>query len=282
MSKEQNSLTSSLAFNHRGFCVVGKHDWNEINDDDASTCIGLLKPRDTYVLVVEIMADRRMFCLTVDKPRNITVRRSSECSNGNRRFLTKMTLAMLPDESLHVPYPQNTVTLLEIGKDGQAVMWEMALVSQVVVKQKKTTNPFFITIQRKYDFRCYRRSEGGLAVPAFEEKWLALIETINKLVEGNVDNFPPVAEYAQTPEIDNAGLTDKQGRVLWYNLAWGLGAIVLSNGETVRAHWSQVCVENDDGFAFLQVGELVKYELLMELKGKGTFKHEALGVNLVQ
>lgn len=255
---------------NRGFNVVADLDWQEISSTDSVAHIQFEGDR-SVVLVIKIDPDRNIFGLAVDDQKNVVIRRTISSLEGGRCFMTNIGLSRTPTGVLYAKSPQNTINLLEVADSGQAVLWDVALVSQ------GGRDNFFVTIQRKYVFRCFKDGEGRLACPAFLEKWPEFVGRIAELTMDKVNGFAMVEEYEPEAEFDNSGLFDGQGRVLWYNLASGFGAVILANGETASAHWSKV-KERFGRFMALTPGLVVTIDQVVPLTKPGGFRFAAVGV----
>lgn len=253
----------------RGFRVIGKTKWIKINQTDAFTCIGALQQGVAYELEIGLEPDRDIVGLEVNGKKKVCLRRVTD-----NRIKTRMTVARTDSGVLHVPYSQNTVNLMEVNEDGQVRMWEVALVSQA--------SRFFVTVQLKYRFSCYRDEEGRLTCPAFEAKWPDMVGRLAEFTMDKISSFPSVAEFAPEPEPDRSDLVGGHGRVLWYNLSRGIGAVVLADSRVARVHWSKVEVDGEEDFVYLSADEVVTINKVVNLSDDGSFKHDAIGVRLVQ
>jgi cold shock CspA family protein len=167
-------------------------------------------------------------------------------------------------------YPNNNMRLLELRKNGELRIWQIALISQGGL--------FFLTVQQQYKMRCYR--EGGKVVcPPQPREWPQLVELLNRLLVDKITELSPITEYQPEPIPKANGLIPGIGRVLWWNFAMGLGAIDTREGQA-SVHWSKVAPRGR--LAYLIPGELVKYRSLRprtpKLPHKTSFRKEAIGV----
>lgn len=148
-------------------------------------------------------------------------------------------------------YPQNHMRLLELDRStGGFKIWEIALISQ--------GGDFFLTTQQTYEARCFRK-EDKVVCPRFEA-WTQLVAFLGELFAENAENLAPVSEYEPERELNAEQFLPSQGRVLWWNSAQGVGAIITPEG-AARVHWTQV--SGRPRLSYLVKGEVVKYEELV-------------------
>lgn len=171
----------------------------------------------------------------------------------------------------YAPYPGNKISLLEIGERGHLTLWEVALISQ--------RGEFFLTTQKAREVRWFRADSGVLACPTWKD-WPQMHAFIEPLLLDA--ELPSILEYMRENEaVPNAAdLEPNTGRVIWYNLANGLGAILAPTGEEARVHWTQIAPRGR--LAYLAKGERVSFKELRKPIQTGlyttTFLWEAVGV----
>jgi hypothetical protein len=173
-------------------------------------------------------------------------------------------------------YPNNNMRLLDLGKNGELSIWSIALISQ--------GGHFFLSAQQQYKTCCFREGE-KVVCPFFDRpphEWPQVVELLNQLLSDKVVELSQVTEYRPEPEPTANGLIQGVGRVIWWNYAQGMGAIVTPEGQA-RVHWSHVSPR--DRLAFLIPGELVRYQSLRKppqrLPSRSSFQNEAIGVEAI-
>ena len=177
-------------------------------------------------------------------------------------------------EGIHyTDYLQNNLRLLRLDGDGKVRMWEIALISQ--------GGDFFLTAQPTYTAQCYQDGD-AIVCPRFA-RWPQMLDFLGSLLEG-VGKVSHSAEYRDDEEEPSAdGLEACTGRVIWFNLAQGLGAIITPSG-AARVHWSGIAKR--PRLAYLAKGELVSFKELQEprqTKPRLTaFDYEAVGVSPIK
>lgn len=239
--------------------------------------IGRLK-RGFYTLRVTIGPDVNAVVCRIDQQKNIV--QVKPISPGVFE-LTVETSMSIQENCVTTKYPSNSMRAFVLGKDGVVTDIDFALVSQNGVG--------YGTGQETYQggIRCYRRvageGAGEFACPDFE-RWTQLIEVLKKLTQ-NAD-LPPVSAWTPRPAITAAGLNPGTGRVKFFSLSQGWGAIttILPDGTEVdaRVHRSNIHAGRDR-IGYLFPGELVDYRELVSPNQTSqnrttSFKYEAVGV----
>ncbi len=221
----------------------------------------LLPKRDGYLgqlapgrlTLVATTSDNNTYPFVVNGPKEITLLNSDEAPH----YQIKMTIASTQDGVCHTKYPANNLRLLRIGLSGKIQIWEIAAISQ--------HGEFFLTAQCTYQTRCYR-DNGRIRCPKFEEgpkKWPQLQELLGELLAPEIAQLPQISKYRPAKLAPNGlGLTPNTGRVLWYNAAQGLGAILTPSG-VARVHWTQIVQRGRR--RYLRKGKLISYSSLVSL-----------------
>ena len=204
-------------------------------------------------LDIYVESGRAIHAFGVDGKKNVIPRRDlardEEPAREGKHYRANVQIKTSLENVLHTEYPDNNIRLLEVLSEGRFRIWEVALVSQ--------GGDFFVTVQKTYEAYCYRDGE-KFACPQFA-KWPQLVAFLEKLFEGKVDELPLVASYQPEPKTSTEGLAPSTGKVLWFNFAQGVGAIITSKG-TARVHWTQVAKRGRR--AYLLPGESVRYSSL--------------------
>lgn len=207
--------------------------------------------------------------VSVDGKKNVTPKK--DWSNGDKEaiYLCSILVKMaLLDHVFHTEYPENNMRLVRL--DGRKIqIWEISLISQ--------KGEFFVTEQMNYEAACYR--DGNKVVCPRFEKWPQMAAFLNQILGDKAERFLPISKYQPEAAITADGLEKNQGRVLWWNMAQGLGAIITPEG-SVRVHWSEVAKR--PRLAYLVVKEVVTYDgvrMPVQTKARSTsFSLEAVGV----
>jgi hypothetical protein len=263
------------------FEVGGNLNWYDLEGDAAVSRIPEMRNKDTFFLEVypRTFADRTVKVFGEDRQtKNLSLRKVRTEDDGREVVITRMAASY--DEKTgraRVPLSQNRVVVVEARDDGRVAIWEVAVVNQ--------DEKFFVTVQRKYRFRCYRDDEGRLACPEFEKRWPDLIAHIVEMVGDRVVNFSPVGNYASDGPVEkkmtDEGLAKGQGRVIWFDFSRGLGRIRLLEGKEARVYWKAVAPTSPNHFAYLVPGERVSVRTLVRFNqpSRDGADTEVLGVD---
>ncbi len=235
-------------------------------EDDG--CLGYLVP-PRVTLKVRIPPSEFLWGFTVDGKKNVQLKRdlASEMKTPmeGRLYTARIEVKRANpylDSGVargicHTEYPANNMRLLELSPDGRGSIYEIAVVSQNGI--------FFLTRQTTWRFGLFREN-GHVACPYFREevrRWLQLEELIQRIFPAEwVDALAPAQDY-QLDDPANESLREYTGRVSWYNLAQGIGAVETAQG-AARIHWTQVPPR--PRFRYLGAGEKVAFQRLREPK----------------
>ena len=211
-------------------------------------------------------------CFSVDGKKNITLmklRSEDECFSV---FSKKISITKTNFNILITRYPENNLRILFPEEKGRFEIWEVAIVSQ--------DGLFFLTTQMAYEAKCFKEKDGKVICPRFEweTKWPQLIEIIKSIFER--EELPPISEYV-APSLSKAeGLQKNQGVVVWWNLAQGMGAIVLDEkGTLARVHWKGILPDPKRRLKSLLPGQIISYRKLDQARGRTGFLLEAKKVS---
>lgn len=174
----------------------------------------------------------------------------------------------------------------ETGEVGVVVkMFVVALVSQ--------GGTFYLTYQEMFSEEAIVW-KGTVKIPglgrskAWRDLGHFLEQQLGDMLEAGTLMFRELEDitFTKPKEYDRhlaATLPDNTGVVQWYSLRMQNGAVVTNRG-AVRAHWSHVMVERQDGLKYLVEGERVNFKALKPShKGAGhksQFSWEAQGISL--
>lgn len=149
----------------------------------------------------------------------------------------------------HTEYPDNNLRLLKLD-NGRGVVHEVALVSQDGV--------FFLTEQITWRFDLFRE-DNHATCPYFREDahpWPQMEHLIQHIFPADqIDRLAPAEQYAPA-EPPKERTPEYTGKVLWYNLAQGIGVVETTQG-IARVHWTQTPAR--PRFKYLCVGESIAF-----------------------
>ena len=159
-------------------------------------------------------------------------------------------------------YPENHLRLLSLSEE-RIAMWEAAIVSQ--------RGTFFLTFQETVNI-ALKEGIGGIlyGMASQLQKWPQMKAFLENLLGKQLlilaeENPRKIREW----------------RVIWYNLAQGMGAIQTPKG-AARVHWSKV--DPRKSFQYLIQGESVQCRIVPVVQRKGirptSFKLEAESITL--
>jgi hypothetical protein len=262
-----NGVTALIKFNGRVLSV------------DADGYLGMLAP-GLALLETHILPDLDVYGFEVNGKKNVMLKKDWAPSmmppNKGKVYQTKVQVVRDMKGFCCTKYPDNHMRLLELIKGGKFRVWEIALVSQ--------HGHFFLTTQRVYEASCYRNGQ-QIVCPYFEgepHKWPQLVQLLRQLLIERMVELKPISEHLPDPKPSADGLFLGTGRVLWWNFAQGLGAIITPEG-VARVHWSNVVPRGR--LAFLTRGEIVRYRSLRTLVPtrfhQPTLDKEAIGVESI-
>jgi hypothetical protein len=171
----------------------------------------------------------------------------------------------------YTKYPDNHFKLLEILVTGHFRIWEIAIT--------KRGGVFYLSTQPVWDEYAFRKGN-KVVVPAMPA-W----ESLRKILQGLIkpSYLASTKSYEPKPAITTEGLVTKQGRVIWWNEANGIGALATATG-IARFHRRNLVVQHE--WVTFEKGEIVKYKNLTiphlnEGEKTTSFKLEAIGVEKV-
>ena len=225
------------------------------------------------LIEAHVVPGSNIYGFTVDGKKNVVSKRNwappTKPQEQRKHYKLRVQIKKNGIGVCHTEFPGNHFRLLRVAPRGTVRILEIALISQ--------DGDFFLTTQQTYNARCYRDGE-KIVCPTFD-RWPQMMEVLKGLLKDRVDKLKPIMEYRPEQEPTAADLAPNTARVLWFNLAWGIGAILTQEG-MARVHWSGTA--RRPRLAVLFSGELVSYKLLREphqTKLRSTsFRKEAVGV----
>ena len=197
------------------------------------------------------------FC--VDGKKNISVMKDYSYDPNLALYQLKIPIRKLDRGITTTFYPFNNFRMVKFLERGKFEIWEVAIVSQ--------DGLFFLTTEMTYEAKCYRGESGEVVCPRFEweTKWPQLMKIIKPIFEGM--ELLPISEYVAPSPQKVFGLSKNQGKVVWWSLSQGMGAIVLDEkGTMARVHWKGI--KSLRRLRFLIPGEIVQFEKLNLPLGK--------------
>lgn len=204
-------------------------------------------------------------CFSVDGQKNITLMKNHSLDPVVSLFAQKVPVTLTDSGVLTTKYSTNNLRVATFGQGqtGRFEIWEIAIVSQ--------DGLFFLTKQRSYESQFFRGKDGQILCPDFE-KWPQLVEKLEPIMRDK--KLLPISQYSPSP-IPAEDLPQKQGRVIWWNLALQMGAIVLDKkGIAARVHWKHLLPNIDGSLRALKAGQLVSFQKLLPITNNGTRKTE--------
>lgn len=211
-------------------------------------------------------------CFNVDGDKNITLMKLRSEDERFSVFSKKISVTKTDFNILTTHYPENNLRILFPEEKGRFEIWEVAIVSQ--------DGLFFLTTQMAYEAKYFKEEDGKVICPRFEweTKWPQLIKIIKSIFER--EELPPISEYV-TPSLSKAeGLQKNQGVVVWWNLAQGIGAIVLDEkGTTAKVHWKGIQPNPKGRLRYLLPGQIISYRKLDQARGRTGFLLESKKVS---
>ncbi len=206
------------------------------------------RPGDTIGLELCVAANMNVLVVNVDGQKNVTP--AENLSREHRQSVYRLKMVVKPGSrrSTYVKYPENNIRMLQFNGDGSFQLWEVAVVAQ--------NGNYFITSQVTWEGQCYYE-DGRVTCPIFDE-WSQMCSVL----EDFVSKFPGMKaalprRRISSPKTDpnTEGLQTGYGRVLWYTLSMGLGAIQTKDG-VVRVHFS--VIRSNSRLAALHAGQIVR------------------------
>jgi len=228
----------------------------------------------------------------VDGKKNVSALKPVDPQEGDDQFVWERKISIFhaapsrfvtTDEQVrgiyYTRYPDNLLKVARIGLGGKIEIWEIAVISQ--------EGDFFLTVQRLYEAQALKSEKGSIKIPEFDQKWPQLAQLIRQVTTTMGLSLEAESTAHQTVEENLAGdLSENEGRVVWYNAANGVGAIVLGDGSQARVYWKEIS-QRDLGRRYLVKGEKVRYATLKTpdvspTKRQTGFQKEAIGVTLIK
>ena len=221
------------------------------------------------IVVIKINPGINIFGFSVDGNKNITPAKNYSKIGRVYRKKVPIHIPIHKDKEPYTQYNENHIKLLEFGTGGYFAVWEAAIVFQ--------NGLGFLTAQRVYEDFLY---EDELYCPNFDEKWPQLVEFMKNICRNRgtdiFSKLPNIIEYAPEPEISGNHFDDGIGRVKWYNLAQGFGAISMNKGEAF-VHYKDI--DSPERLICLKTWDMVLFEkLIPNTSNKGGFPYKAVGV----
>lgn len=207
-------------------------------------------------------------CLNVDQKKNVSLMRDSSGSPITSLFSIKIRIEKNLTGGYFTEYPRNNMRIIIFGENGKFEHWEVAIVGR--------QSSFFLTKQKTYGAQFFKTGD-GISCPDFKEKWPQLIETISPFIRKK--GLFPISQYSPPKPKVYSNLPEKQGVVIWWNCAQGLGIIRLRDGKLLRVHWKNINVIKNCGLLELFPGQIVSFSEISKIHSKKSgFDSEAKGV----
>ena len=146
-------------------------------------------------------------------------------------------------------YPENHFRIIELCGN-QLRHFEVALIAQ--------NGRFFLVKQLTRSGELFRDDE--VVFPPLIG-WQEFTDLLTEIAKGRALKHTSKAPMPTEPPAPANGLGNFQGRVLWWNLAQGFGAIQLRNGDAARLHRNNLRRPNSR-LPYATPGELINFEKL--------------------
>lgn len=244
--------------------------------------VGRLKQDDSVRVVLQTFRPKCIHAFRVDGKKNV-VRARSLVDGPDQVYEFRPRIRVSQDDVPTTWYPENHIRLLEAGDNGSLFrLWEVALISQ--------NGRFYLTVQHTYTGSAYRGSMriGSEYMPMVVcpdfAKWTSFVQLLSEVFHEQLASLPPVAVHTpQVQETKASALPPSTAVVQWWNDAQQWGVVLTAEGP-VRVHWKEV--RTDSSRAFLEAGQLVRYESLrlpdVQARRPTTLEREAAGVQVLR
>lgn len=234
-----------------------------------------------YVLIADEVKSN-VTAFTVDNQKNVRRKKCLELPKHPEALAYEVGIQVKwssIQKCLHTEYPFNNLRLLKI--DGNVVEeWEISIVSQA--------GRFYLNRQKVYTWMLFRNETGEIV--AFDESlatWPQMIHQLpillgkDKIVALPVPSESDLRKFIRDTTAPDEKFENREGRVVWYNLAKGLGMIKTNKG-LARVHWSKI---KDPGKKLLVADQHVRFERLIRPKFTNnrstSFQQEAIEVEKI-
>ncbi len=198
--------------------------------------LGNIKP-DVPKIELTSRLNPGLIPIHVDRGKNVSRIRVTK---GERLRIRILLNRKEGDNNVSAVYPGNHLRFISLVQN-KIVIWEIAVVSQ--------EEALFITFQETFNISLKEGIGGVLYGPGTQlQKWPQMKSFLETFLGRQLLIIPE-----ENPK------KVRVGRVIWYNLAQGLGAIQTPNG-AARVRWSEVA-PRQRGFQYLVRGEAVTYHI---------------------
>lgn len=233
----------------------------QINDDICY--LGKLYPVKVTVRV-QVLPGHNIIGFSVDGQKNIMLKKNLiEISTPGTACYKMNVQVKQINGVLKTEYSQNNMRLLEFLPKGEIRVWEIALIVQ--------NDMCFLTTQATYHAKCYW-DDNHVVCPQFM-KWPQMMKMLDEQLSLQFEELEDIKSYQDQPAQAAENVSPKTGRVLWWNHAMGMGAIITPE-VVARVHWSEIIGRKP--LAFLKTGEIAHYKALNNIDSPfSQFKVEA-------
>lgn len=209
---------------------------------------------------------------TSDGNKNIVMLKNIATDEDSRQNIRRYRKAVnvYGDQVTYTRYAENHLRLL-ILNDGNVSVWDVSLISQ--------DGAFFFITQEVYSNLRIYRSHNRVVCPDLYE-WPQFENLLNDLISDSA-SLPPVKEYEPLPIVRVT--KPYHGKVLWFNLAQGVGSVMTNDGQA-KVYWRQI-IHNGNSLAMLNPGDEIVYQNIKPARQYGDhptkFQWELEGVKVV-
>lgn len=222
----------------------------------------------------------RVWAFNADGNKNVVLKRDkrNEIDPGfdGRIYQQGIQVGQNDAHVLYTMYNTNNIRLIEIAKNGEFKTYEVSLVSHGAGNSGK----FWLACQQIYADQVVNSTQGERVCPGFDQKWPQFVSMLRQLT-GDTKTFSigSIDDY-KAPVMPKYRPKAGEGKVLWFNIAQGYGAVFTGQG-SARVYWSEITGRE---LAYLMSGEKVAFQKIgppLNVSDRGTgFKWEVTGVQI--
>lgn len=244
--------------------------------------IGITAYNDGYIPEPELYSTQQVFIYVdidpwcnawgfyADRKGNITPAENNSVYAEMKCYEKKVPIHK--NKEPYTLYNENHTKLLEIifGNNlAILTIYEIAVVFQ--------NGLGFLTTQRVYEEFLYQ-NKFRITCPGFDDKWPQLVEFVNESYGSNsISLFPEIDEAPASLPVSAENLSNGVGKVKWFNVAQGFGAIFMNKGEAF-VHYKDISFVSQRRLICPTVGEEVLFGRLIPNYSDDGFPYKAVGV----
>lgn len=231
-------------------------------------------------LRIELIPRGNFFVVKEDRDKNLGVIKGRNTEEGENIYVKGVHIHSTRTGQPSTKWPGNHAKIIYLDRNDkngyEFRLWEVGIVTQC----RENVSSFFLTEQLVYQSQMFRDEHGRITMPGFTnfKDWPQIQDHVDLMIEPS--SLPVISGVNIKPER-SIKLRNGTGQVIWYSLAYQVGAIMTAEGP-VRCHWSEI--NSDDRFRFLKEGQKVKFNKLVEAVNSyrwpriTNFKFDAVGI----